>query len=208
MSLSAFFGEPEPVFMEGPDQVGHIGAEIKLSNLAGKPIKYIVVYVTPYNAVGDVVGCTVQEHSTFGIEVTGPIPVGDSWEGHCDGIWYNGTIVRAEIAFATVEYMDGSKELFEAEHLTKQGATNENLGHLTVAFDANAGSAGSLWYSIDHGEKNTLMRGGVNEHYLKPGMHTFSIMNPFMKKDYSFRLEATKTLYIYGKSFGMDISER
>lgn len=113
-NLSTLFGgEPQPVFMEGPDCVGHIGAEIMLRNVTGKPIKYVTVYLAPYNAVGDRVSCTVQGHSVFGIEITGPINVGDSWEGYSDGMWYNNSIVGARINHVHVIYMDNTEEIYD-----------------------------------------------------------------------------------------------
>lgn len=51
LSISALFGEPKPVFVDGPDEVGNIGAEIRVENLAGKTIKYVTVYLVPYNSV-------------------------------------------------------------------------------------------------------------------------------------------------------------
>ena len=205
-SLSALFGEPEPEFVEGPDVVGHIGAAITIKNLAGKAIKYITVYLTPYNNVGDAVECTVGGHSTYGIEVTGPIAVSDQWQGYSDGMWYNNSIVGAQIAFATVEFMDGSRELFEAESLVKM-ESGKDFFTLTVSYDCNAGAPQVLWYSIDGGEKITLNKYGVYAHYLKTGWHTLTVKNPFMKKDYSFNIKADKTLSIYGKSFSMDFNE-
>lgn len=207
-SLAAFLGEPEPEFIAGPDVVGHIGAEIIIRHLAGKPIKYIVVYLTPYNAVGDEMFCSVEGHSTYGIEVTGPIPVGHTWQGYSDGIWYNGTIVTAKVAYATVEYLDGSKERFEADSLVAAEGGNSEMALVTVTYDGNGGAPGELWYTIDGGEKNTLYKLCQKEHYLQPGWHNISIKNPFMKQDYRIKAEGTKTVVIYGKSFGMDISEK
>jgi hypothetical protein len=115
-SLSVLLGgEPAPVFVAGPDQVGHIGAQISLRNIAGKPIKYATVYLAPYNAVGDVVSCTVQNHSVYGIEITGPIVAGDKWEGYCEDMWYNYSIVDAKIDRVHCIYMDGTEELYKGE---------------------------------------------------------------------------------------------
>jgi len=114
VTLSTLVGqEPQPVFVEGPDQVGHIGAQISVKNLAGKTIKYVTVYLTPFNAVGDPVSCTVQNHSEYGIEITGPIEVGKKWEGHLDGMWYNNSIVHAKITHIHAIYMDGTEEMYD-----------------------------------------------------------------------------------------------
>ena len=207
MSLTAFLGEPEPEFVEGPDEVGHIGAAITVHNLAGKTIKYITVYLTPYNAVGDAVSCTVLEHSTFGIEVTGPLCVGEHWQGYSDGMWYNHSIVAAKIAFATVEYTDGTKEWFDESSLTKKESNNERLATAQICYNCNAGAPQELWYTLDHGEKMTLTKGETRTHYLQPGQHTISIKNPFVKKEYTFTAKGDKKIEVFGKSFGMDIQE-
>ena len=112
------------VFKQGPDGVGHIGAEIKLKNIAGRTIKYITVYLTPFNSVGDAVSCTVKGHSTYGISITGPISVGDKWEGTCDGMWYNNTIVSAKVDHVDVTYEDDSMERYTASELTDENSSN------------------------------------------------------------------------------------
>ena len=114
------------VFAQGPDQVGHIGAEIKLKNIAGRTIKYITVYLTPFNSVGDAVSCTVQGHSTYGISITGPILVGNKWAGTCDGMWYNNTIVSAKVDHVDVTYEDDSMERYTSSELTDENAANSS----------------------------------------------------------------------------------
>lgn len=114
------------VFKQGPDQVGHIGAEIKLKNVAGKTIKYIDVYLTPFNSVGDAVSCTVKGHSTYGISITGPILVGNERAGTCDGMWYNNTIVSAKVDHVDVTYEDDSMERYTASELTDENAVNSS----------------------------------------------------------------------------------
>ena len=138
-SLSVLLGgEFKPVFMEGPDEVGHIGAEISLQNIAGKTIKYVTVYLAPFNAVGDQVGCTVEGHSVFGIEVTGPIAAGEKWEGYSDGMWYNGSIVSARIHHVHVIYMDGTEEMYDGEEFYGASTgyvepkTGEKMATITV----------------------------------------------------------------------------
>jgi len=121
-----FVGVPMKVFKQGPDEVGHIGAEIKLKNIAGNTIKYITVYLTPFNSVGDAVSCTVQGHSTYGISITGPILVGNKWAGTCDGMWYNNTIVSAKVDHVDVTYEDDSMERYTASELTDENAANSS----------------------------------------------------------------------------------
>lgn len=115
-SLNVLFGgEPEPVFVDGPDQVGNIGAAVELMNLAGKVIKYANVHIKAYNAVNDQVGCTVKGNSIGIIEITGPIAVGDKWEGYADGLWYNSSITYGVIDHIHVIYMDNTEEIYNGE---------------------------------------------------------------------------------------------
>ncbi len=112
-SLSAFFGEPKPVFVEGPDSVGHIGVEISVRFISGKVVKYVGVYLEPFNAVGDIVCCTVDGESERRLEITGPFLPGQSWEGYGEGMWYNNTIVNARINRVHVVYMDETEEMYD-----------------------------------------------------------------------------------------------
>ena len=127
------------VFKQGPDQVGHIGAEIELKNVAGRTIKYITVYLTPFNSVGDAVSCTVQGHSTYGISITGPILVGNEWAGTCDGMWYNNTIVSAKVDHVDVTYEDDSMERYTASELSdKISSSSSNSGSSGGCYVATA----------------------------------------------------------------------
>lgn len=58
--------------------------------------------------------CTVGDYSEYGIEITGPMNVGDVWEGYSDGMWYNNTIVGAIIRRVHVIYIDGTEELYDS----------------------------------------------------------------------------------------------
>ena len=136
-SLSVLLGgEIKPEFVDGPDEVGHIGAAIVLENLAGKTLKYVTVYLAPYNNVGDQVGCTVGQYSVYGIEVTGPIPVGQTWQGYSDGMWYNNSIVSARIHHVHCVYMDGTEEMYDGEEFysspMEKAAPGEKFYTLTI----------------------------------------------------------------------------
>lgn len=112
------------VFKQGPDEYGNIGTEIKIKNIAGRTIKYITVYLTPFNSVGDAVSCSVYGYSTYGIEITGPILVGNQWAGYCDDMWDNNTIVSAEVDHVDVTYEDDSVERYTASELTYEDASS------------------------------------------------------------------------------------
>ncbi|MCD7812330.1 MAG: hypothetical protein LUG91_10920 [Ruminococcus sp.] len=88
-----------------------IGFDVQNSPSSTKTIKYITIYFTPYNAVGDVVGCTARNQSTIGLTITGPISPGKSENGCLgDNMWWNYSIRSISISHAVVQYMDGSEE--------------------------------------------------------------------------------------------------
>lgn len=209
-SLSVLLGgEPQPVFVEGPDVVGHIGTEISVQNLAGKAIKYATVYLAPFNAVGDQVACTVQGHSVYGIEITGPLVVGQKWEGYSEGMWYNHSIVGATIDHVHVIYMDDTEEIYEGKEFylsPTDAGTKKRVCMVNVTYSANAGAAQELWYTWDNeGTKNKVFNGQSQKNALSPGKHKFNILNPLMKKTYEIDVTVDKTVYVKGKSFSMQV---
>ncbi len=116
-------GVPVKVFANGPDEVGHIGTQFRLKNIAGQTLKYVTVYLTPYNSVGDPVNCTVKGHSTYGINITGPISVGQKWEGYASDMWYNNTIVSAKIDHVDVTYNDDKIERYTVSELSNENSS-------------------------------------------------------------------------------------
>lgn len=55
------------------NSVGGVTVEIYYCNNSSKTIKYITWYMTPYNAVGDPVKCSVRGYSQISGKTTGPI---------------------------------------------------------------------------------------------------------------------------------------
>lgn len=55
------------------NSVGGVSVSIKYCNNSNKIIKYITWYMTPYNAVGDIVKCSVRGYSQAQGKTTGPI---------------------------------------------------------------------------------------------------------------------------------------
>lgn len=185
-SLSVLLGgEPAPVFADGPDQVGHIGAQISLENVAGKTIKYVTVYLAPYNAVGDQVGCTVQGHSVYGIEITGPMTVGQKWEGYSDGMWYNNSIVNAKIDHVHCIYMDGTEEIYEGKEFYSASSVKvnaepgEKIATLTVkrnqtALTTKTNKLNRVVCTLSNGEQFELGLGQTVTLPVKHGTYTIS----------------------------------
>jgi hypothetical protein len=74
-----------------------------------KKIKYLYITVEPYNNVGDIQSCKVNNQIYFTGKVTGPIESEDNikfyeWEN----AWYNQTITCIKIIKVQIEYLDGS----------------------------------------------------------------------------------------------------
>lgn len=93
-----------------PNSVGGVNVTFSLNNLSDKTIKYIVLTVTPYNAVDDSVRSEIGNKSTTQIRATGPIEIskkGDVKSFNVENIWYNSTIKYCKIDSVKIEYMDG-----------------------------------------------------------------------------------------------------
>ena len=113
--------------VDGPGPLGAVSVLIRFRNVNSdrKVIKYIRFYVTPYNAVGDVVSCSYGEHSTIALKGTGPIKPYSFWTGPADTnyifetVWANYTISKAIISKVEIDYMDGSSEVISGDELNK-----------------------------------------------------------------------------------------
>ena len=185
VSLSALFGEPQPVFVDGPDQVGHVGVEISLQNIAGKTIKYATVYIAPFNAVGDQVSCTVDGHSVHSVEITGPITVGENKEGYVEDIWYNHSIVSARIEYIHVVYMDNTEEMYEGKEFYGSSTIKntvepgEKVATLTIKRNQTTltnkeNKLNRLECTISNGDKFVLGLGQTLTFPIKHGTYTIS----------------------------------
>jgi len=183
--LIPIVGVPQNYFADGPDQVGHIGAKISLENIAGKTIKYVTVYLAPFNAVGDQVGCTVQGHSVYGIEITGPITVGQKYEGYSDGMWYNNSIVNAIIDHVHCIYMDGTEEIYEGiefynePNVKKVAEQGEKIATLTVkrnqtALTTKTNKINRVVCTLSNGKQFELGLGQTVTLPVKHGTYTIS----------------------------------
>lgn len=104
-----------------PNAVGGVSVIIDTANFSGRTIKYLKVFATPLNAVGDPVICTVRNESTRCLSITGPIKDNaDFSAAEFETVWFNPTIAKIEIDHAIAEYMDGTKEYFTKESLTQE----------------------------------------------------------------------------------------
>lgn len=94
-----------------PNSAGGIDLYIKWKNVSDKTIKYITFTADLYNAVDDVVSCTIRNRCSFRGQVTGPIEPGTVYgdNEYWDCAWYNNTGKYTKITEIEIEYMDGTK---------------------------------------------------------------------------------------------------
>jgi len=107
------------VFSSKPNSAGGVDFTIVWQNKSKKTIKYAYFTVEPYNAVGDVVQCSIGRDSRFTGMITGPINAG-SWHGegtYWENAWYNNTIRKVELVKVEIEYMDGTTAILEGENV-------------------------------------------------------------------------------------------
>jgi hypothetical protein len=93
-----------------PNSAGGVDLSIYWQNRSKKTIKYVHWAFDAYNAVNDVVSCTIRHESRFKGKDTGPFTSG-SWNGDnssWESAWYNYSIVKARLVEAEIEYIDGT----------------------------------------------------------------------------------------------------
>lgn len=93
-----------------PNSSGGVDFNIIWQNKCNKTIKYASFKVVPYNAVGDIVYCTIRNNSTHNAQVTGPIKE-NKWSGYgtvWTNAWYNNSIKEIKIAGVKIDYIDGT----------------------------------------------------------------------------------------------------
>lgn len=101
-----------------PNSAGGVSVEGYYQNTGTKTIKYISLRFTPYNAVGDAVGCSIRNVSNFGVKCTGPINPNESKSFFGENLWYNHSITSISFTNAIVQYMDGTEEDIAASELS------------------------------------------------------------------------------------------
>ena len=99
-------------YSSSPNSAGGVDFNIIWQNKSNKVVKYATFEVVPYNAVGDVVECTIRNSSTFRGQVTGPIKK-NKWNGYgttWSNAWYNNTIKKIKVTGVDIDYVDGTSE--------------------------------------------------------------------------------------------------
>ena len=116
---------------------GLASVKFSFTNLTGKTIKYLTVSMRPYNAVGDVVECTIKNISLSVVKCTGPYEAGATYTLVNENAWVNPTIEKVKIESVEIEYMDGSAESITAENIaimhTQKGLSDTESRESTKA---------------------------------------------------------------------------
>ena len=87
-------------------------------NAGDKVIKYLTFSYLPYNAVGDVVRCTVTQKTEARGQITGPIKP-DTYVDSAEwtSLWYNPTIESVKIVGIHIQFMDNTQEVIEGKDI-------------------------------------------------------------------------------------------
>lgn len=99
--------------------IGGVSYEITFYNLSGKTIKYIHLYVTPYDILGDVAPSAVNAKTKAELMLEGPIGPEDKTSFMWENVWFNRKISCIEPNSIEINYMDGSTEVLNRDKLQK-----------------------------------------------------------------------------------------
>ena len=108
-----------------PKKSSGVDIQIRTQITTDKTIKHTRTKLSAYNAVHDKVTCDIRGYNVFTGRATGPYNFGDKTESHNAVIWswsnayYNFSLDCIKPLSINIEYMDGSKELYEGANLSK-----------------------------------------------------------------------------------------
>lgn len=89
--------EVTDVFTSAPNSAGGVDLILYWKNNATTEIKYIYIYVTPYNRVGDIESSEIGGKTTAKCRMVGPYSCGDGGRAVFENVWYNNSITSAKI---------------------------------------------------------------------------------------------------------------
>jgi len=100
-----------------PNSAGGVSCIFEFMNVSDKRIKYVYFTVVPYNAVDDIVTCTISRASSVTLEQTGYIaPFANNYEkfpssfAGWENVWYNYNIRYMKINRIEVVFEDNSRK--------------------------------------------------------------------------------------------------
>lgn len=94
----------------GLNSVGGLDLRITYKNLSNKDVKYIYVYFTIKNAVGDKIECRIRGYDYPRLIYTGPLAPNKSDTVDFDAVVYNNTISEVHVDKVVVDFMDGTSQ--------------------------------------------------------------------------------------------------
>lgn len=103
--------------VEEANVAGGVDIKTEIYNASDKVIKYITFSYVAYNAVGDVISCTIKKKNVVAGKLTGPIGVNKTATAVFENMWYNNTVSKIAIKEITVQYMDDSLETIAGKEL-------------------------------------------------------------------------------------------
>jgi hypothetical protein len=93
-----------------PNSAGGVNLNISWKNVSKKTIKYITFDVYAYNRVDDKVSDEVSGDLDMLCKLVGPYIPGAEDNSSWDNVWYNNTIVRAEVCGVIITWMDNTTQ--------------------------------------------------------------------------------------------------
>ena len=97
------------------DSAGGVEVSMQVTNVLGKPIKYINLTVNAFNAVADNVSYdALGRRRPARLSLTGPIAPGESDVYSWERIWYSSTAKCVSIESVEVIYMNNTKQLLRS----------------------------------------------------------------------------------------------
>ena len=103
------------IYSHSPSSADGVDLSVAYRNNNSETIKYIYFTVTPYNAVGDAVNCTIRNRSTVTVEITGPISSDMRTAFTNENLWYNANIKSAILESVRIIYMNGEEVTLKVE---------------------------------------------------------------------------------------------
>lgn len=89
-----------------------VDVRIVMGYNGNKVIKYIHIFINPYNGVGDSVSDQITGQKTIKYTLTGPVDFLKPSELIAEQLFYSSTAVCVQINKVEIEYMDGTKEIY------------------------------------------------------------------------------------------------
>ena len=95
------------------DSAGGVDLILYYENNATNEIKYVYLYATPYNRVGDIEASEIGGKTTATCRLIGPFKKGYRNDATFENVWYNYSISSVRIEKIEIEYMNGRTHVYQ-----------------------------------------------------------------------------------------------